>query len=50
MYSLHNRDDLEKLKKLERNKIFIKSRTIKRETWKARFHYNMDEVFELCDN
>ena len=36
MYSIHTRDDLEKLKKITRNKIFSTQRKIKRETREAR--------------
>ena len=30
--------------------MFTKSRKIKRTTWKQDFHYDNEEVFELCDN
>ena len=46
MYSIHNRDDLEKLKKITRNKIFTTQRKIKRETGKQDFHYDLEKVFE----
>ena len=35
MYSIQNRDDLEKLKNCK-NQNFVKSQKIKRETWEAR--------------
>ena len=36
MYSFHNRDDLEKLKKVARIKISTLPRKIETETWEAR--------------
>ena len=36
MYSIHNRDDLEKLKKIARNKIFFESWKIKTTPREAR--------------
>ena len=36
MYSIHNRDDLENLKKNSKNKIFTPPRKVERETWEAR--------------
>ena len=47
MYSIHNRDDLEKLKKIARNKIFTTQRKNKKEKLgKQDFHYDMEEVCE----
>ena len=45
MYSIHNRDDLEKLKKIAKNKIFTPQRKIKRETWEARLSLRYGRSF-----
>ena len=46
MYSIHNRDDLEKLKKLQESKSLIKAEGLKQLLGKQDFHYDMEEVFE----
>ena len=46
MYSIHNRDDLEKLKKLQESKSLIKAERLKQLLGKQDFHYDMEEVFE----
>ena len=46
MYSIHNRDDLEKLKKLQETKFTLKAERLKEKLGKQDFHYDMEEVFE----
>ena len=46
MYSIHNRDDLEKLKKMQESKSLIKAERLKEKLGKQDFHYDMEEVFE----
>ena len=46
MYSIHKRDDLEKLKKLQESKSLIKAERLKQFQEKQDFHYDMEEVFE----
>ena len=46
MYSIHNRDDLEKLKKLQETKSSVKAERLKEKLGKQDFHYDMEEVFE----
>ena len=46
MYSIHNRDDLEKLKKLQKTKSSLKAERLKEKLGKQDFHYDMEEVFE----
>ena len=46
MYSIHNRDDLEKFKKLQETKSFLKAERLKEKLGKQDFHYDMEEVFE----
>ena len=46
MYSIHNRDDLEKLKKLQESKSLIRAERLKQLLGKQDFHYDMEEVFE----
>ena len=46
MYSIHNRDDLEKLKKLQETKSSSKAERLKEKLGKQDFHYDMEEVFE----
>ena len=46
MYSIHNRDDLEKLKKLQETKSSLKAERLKEELGKQDFHYDLEEVFE----
>ena len=46
MYSIHNRDALENLKKLQESKSLIKAERLKQLLGKQDFHYDMEEVFE----
>ena len=46
MYSIHNRDDLEKLKILQETKSLLKADRLKEKLGKQDFHYDMEEVFE----
>ena len=46
MYSIHNRDDLEKLKKLQETKSLLHKVRLKEKLGKQDFHYDMEEVFE----
>ena len=46
MYSIHDRDDLEKLKKLQETKSSLKAERLKEKLGKQDFHYDMEEVFE----
>ena len=46
MYSIHNRDDLEKLKKLQKTKSSLKAERLKEKLGRQDFHYDMEEVFE----
>ena len=46
MYSIHNRDDLEKLKKLQETKFSSEAERLKQKLGKQDFHYDMEEVFE----
>ena len=46
MYSIHNRDDSEKLKKLQETKSSLKAERLKEKLGKQDFHYDMEEVFE----
>ena len=46
MYSIHNRDDLEKLKNLQETKSLLHKARIKEKPGKQDFHYDMEEVFE----
>ena len=46
MYSIHNRDDLEKLKKLQESKSSLKAERLKEKLGKQDFHYDMEEIFE----
>ena len=46
MYSIHNRDDLEKLKQLQETKSSLKAERLKQLLGKQDFHYDMEEVFE----
>ena len=47
MYSIHNRDDLEKLKKLQESKSLLQAERLKEKLGKQDFNYDMEEVFEL---
>ena len=46
MYSIHNRDDLEKLKKLQETKFLLHKERLKEKLGKQDFHCDMEEVFE----
>ena len=46
MYSIHNRDDLEKLKKLQESKSSLKTERLKEKLGKQDFRYDREEVFE----
>ena len=46
MYSIHNRDDLEKLKKMQETNSSLKAERIKEKPGKQDIHYDMEEVFE----
>ena len=46
MYSIHNRDDLEKTKKLQETKILLKVERLKERLGKQDFHYDMEEILE----
>ena len=46
MYSNHNRDDLEKLNKLQETKTLLRKERLKEKLGKQDFHYDMVEVFE----
>ena len=43
MYSIHNRDDLEKLKSLQET--LLKAERLKKKLGKQDFHYDMEEDF-----
>ena len=46
MSSIHNRDNLEKLNKLQETKSLLKAERLKEKFGKQDFHYDMKEVFE----
>ena len=46
MYSIHNRDDLQKLKKLQETKSLLHKERLKEKLGKQDFHYDMEEGFE----
>ena len=46
MYSIHTRDDLEKLKKLQETKSSVLKERLKEKLGKQDFHYDLEEVFE----
>ena len=46
MYSIHTRDDLEKLKKLQETNSSLKAERLKAKLGKQDFHYDLEEVFE----
>ena len=46
MYSIHTRDDLEKLKKLQETKSSVRKERLKEKLGKQDFHYDLEEVFE----
>ena len=46
MYSIHTRDDLEKLKQLQETKSLLRKERLKEKLGKQDFHYDLEEVFE----
>ena len=46
MYSIHNRDDLEKLKNLQETKTLLHKERLKEKLEKQDFHYDLEEVFD----
>ena len=46
MYSIHTRDDLEKLKKLQETKSLVHKERLIEKLGKQDFHYDLEEVFE----
>ena len=46
MYSIHNRDDLEKFKKLQESKSLLQAERLKQLLGKQDFYYDMEEVSE----
>ena len=46
MYTIHNRDDLEKLKKLNDINHQLKGQRLKKKLGRQDFHYDVKEVFE----
>ena len=46
MYSIHTRDDLEKLKNLQETKSLVRKERLKEKLGKQDFHYDLEEVFE----
>ena len=46
MYSIHNPDDLEKLKKLQETKSLVHKERLKEKLGQQDFHYDLEEVFE----
>ena len=46
MYSIHTRDDLEKLQKLKETKSSVRKERFKEKLGKQDFHYDLEEVFE----
>ena len=46
MYSIHTRDDLENLKKLQETKSLVRKERLKEKLGKQDFHYDLEEVFE----
>ena len=49
-FTIHNRDDLEKLNKLKETKLLLKQERLKEKLGKQDFHYDMEEVFEPVTN
>ena len=45
MYSIHTRDDLEKLTNLQETKYLLRKERLKEKLGKQDFHYSMEEVF-----
>ena len=51
MYSIHDREDLEKIKKLQSITKTLKNERLKERLGKQDFHYDLKEVFEpVTDN
>ena len=46
MYSIHNRNDLEKMKNLQETKSLLRTERLKEKLGKQDFHYDIEEVFE----
>ena len=46
MYTIHNRDDLEKLKKLNQINQQLKEQRLKKKLGRQDFHYDVKELFE----
>ena len=46
MYSIHIRDDLEKLKKLQETEFLVRKERLKEKLGKQDFHFDLEEVFE----
>ena len=46
MYSIHNHDDLEKLRKLQETESLHRKERLKEKLGKQDFHYDMEEIFE----
>ena len=46
MYSIHNRDDLEKFKSLQETKSLLHKERLKEKLGKQDFYYDMDEFCE----
>ena len=46
MYSIHTRDDLEKLKKLQETKSLVRKERLKEKLGKQDFQYDLEETFE----
>ena len=46
MYSIHNREDLGKLKSLQESKSLLKTERLKEKLGKQDFHYDLEEVSE----
>ena len=46
MYSIHNGNDLDLTKKLQKTKSLLKAERLKEKLGRQDFHYDMEEVFE----
>ena len=49
-FTIHNRDDLEKLNKLRETQLLLKQERLKEKLGKQDFHYDMEQVFEPVTN
>ena len=49
-FTIHNRDDLEKLNKLKETQLLLKQERLKEKLGKQDFHYDIEEVFEPVTN